>query len=387
MARAKSTRGTSVAEAGNGKPPKPYPSFPLFAHASGKWAVKRKGQMIYFGRWDDPQGALRQYQEWVHASERPSEAPGSPTVQQAVNAFLAAKETKVVSGEMARRTFTSYLATGKLVADFFGRHVRLAALTPNDFMRLRADIAIRRNPIGVGNEVTRVKTVLAWAARAFKQPPVDFGEEFTRPPQKAIRRHRFENRRQLFTADELRQILAAADVHVRAWVLLALNTGFNNSDIADFRLQAVDWATGWCEFPRRKTGVPRRFPLWPETVNALKASAAERPEPRTRPAHDRFFLRGNGSAWDELKGDNLVTRAFTALLRHLGIARDRQSFYLLRHCFSDWAQELGDNDAVDVLMGHANETIRLNYRHHFPDSRLLRVTDHVRAKVFGEGGC
>jgi hypothetical protein len=47
------------------KPQKPSPDFPLFAHATGRWAKKVSGQMLYFGRWDDPQGALREYQAYL----------------------------------------------------------------------------------------------------------------------------------------------------------------------------------------------------------------------------------------------------------------------------------------------------------------------------------
>lgn len=47
------------------KPAKPTPDFPLFPHATGRWAKKIKGQMRYFGRWDDPAGALRQYEQFV----------------------------------------------------------------------------------------------------------------------------------------------------------------------------------------------------------------------------------------------------------------------------------------------------------------------------------
>jgi integrase len=61
------------------KPNKPSDSFPLFAHATGRWAKKIKGKMHYFGPWDDPDGALKSYldqKDDLHADHQPRQAQG-----------------------------------------------------------------------------------------------------------------------------------------------------------------------------------------------------------------------------------------------------------------------------------------------------------------------
>jgi hypothetical protein len=45
------------------KPTKPHPDFPLYAHASGRWAKKIRGETRFFGPWEDPEGSLERWLE------------------------------------------------------------------------------------------------------------------------------------------------------------------------------------------------------------------------------------------------------------------------------------------------------------------------------------
>lgn len=60
------------------------------------------------------------------------------------------------------------------------------------------------------------------------------------------------------------------------WILPGINRGFIQRDLSDLPVTAVDLDNAIIDFPRGKTAVERRCPLWLETVAALKASAAKR---------------------------------------------------------------------------------------------------------------
>jgi integrase len=77
---------------------------------------------------------------------------------------------------------------------------------------------------------------------------------------------------------------------LRAMVLLACNGGLGNTDLSEMTFDHVDLDSGWVDYPRVKTGVERRFPLWPETLEAVKLAIAERPEPKDPANKNLIFL-------------------------------------------------------------------------------------------------
>jgi integrase len=163
--------------------------------------------------------------------------------------------------------------------------------------------------------------------------PVVFGQGFKRPSQKMLRRARNLKGPRMFEARELRAILAAAGLPLRAMILLGSNCGFGNSDCGQLPLAALDLDGGWVNFPRPKTEVVRRCPLWPETVEALREAIAKRPAPKEEEAAGLVFITKYGVSWFKEDTDNPVSKEMTKVLKKLGLHRPGLGFYALRHTF------------------------------------------------------
>jgi len=90
------------------KPTKPYPDFPLFPHATRRWAKKIRGKTHYFGPWGDPEAALQKYldqRDDLHAGRIPRTPGDALTVRDLVNRFLTSKRQQSQVGEIVPRTF------------------------------------------------------------------------------------------------------------------------------------------------------------------------------------------------------------------------------------------------------------------------------------------
>jgi len=367
------------------KPAKPRPDFPLFPHAAGYWAKKIRGKMHYFGRWEDPEGALTAYLDQadaLHAGRLPREEAGAVTVKALVNAFLAHKEALRDAGELTPRMYQDYHAACELLLKHAGKGRLAVDLAPEDFARLRNKLAKRFGPVTLGNTIQRIRSVFKHAVDAgLIDRPIRFGPGFARPSKKTLRLARAKKGPMMFEAEEVRRILDAAGTPLKAMILLGVNCGFGNADCGQLPLSALDLDRGWVNYPRPKTGIPRRCPLWPETVAAVREALDRRPEPK-KPEHAGLaFITKYGGAWAKDIPDNPLSKEMRKLLDTLGINGCR-NFYALRHTFETIGGEARDQVVVDAIMGHARDDMATTYRERISDERLRAVADHVHAWLF-----
>jgi integrase len=214
--------------------------------------------------------------------------------------------------------------------------------------------------------------------------PVRYGASFKRPSKKVIRIARAKDGPRTFEAPELRAILEAASMPIRAMAWLGINCGFGNADCANLPMKALDLQSGWVRFPRPKTGIDRRCPLWPETVAALQEAIGSRPSPKNTKDAELVFVTKYGQKWSKDTKANPISAEFRKLLVKLGLHRNGSGFYALRHTTETIGGDSRDQMAVDFIMGHSRNDMASAYRERIDDARLLAVTEHVRKWLFGD---
>jgi integrase len=167
-------------------------------------------------------------------------------------------------------------------------------------------------------------------------------------------------------------------------------------------LSALDLEDGWLDYPRAKTGVPRRCPLWPETVKAIRTHLAKRPQAKNPADNSLAVLTRGGKPWvkvvttevveadgatrPQVRFDDCIAKETAKLLKELGIARPGLNFYALRHTFETVGGGSRDQVAVNAIMGHVDESMAAAYREEVGDDRLRAVVNHVRSWLFPRKG-
>lgn len=376
------------------KPDKPRDDFPLSPASNGQWCKKVKGKIYYFGVWSNPEAAENEYlrqKEYLQAGRLPprKEQTGV-TMNRLCNDFLNAKRALRDTGELSGRTFVDYHAACDEILKHFGSSRLAEDCGPDDFESFRSKASKGRGLHHIAKRVTQVKMVFSFAyANELIDKPIRFGQQFNRPSLKSMRIHRARKQEKhglrMLEAAEIRMLLESAKPQLKAMILLACNGALGNTDCANLPESAIKG--DWLVYPRVKTGVDRRIPLWPETRQALTEAIATRPRAKDPADAGLCFLTRQGKRWVRFGANgtsivDLISDAFSKALTKLKLKREGLGFYALRHGFETIAGGCGDQVATSGIMGHTDDSMSGLYREKIDDERLLKAVNHVRAWLF-----
>lgn len=356
------------------KPVKPYPDFPLYAHASGRWAKKIKGKLHYFGPWEDWPAALAKFQQEkddLYAGRTPLQgAKMEYTLGEACVKFLKAK-----SREVEPVTYAGYRTAVRSISRFIPPDTPISEITQSMFAGAKSGMLQSLSPTTVTTHITVVKTMFNYAKEAGWIAAIpNYGPGFKKP---SYRDRRLATQERLIEARHIRRLIRHSPPVTRAMLFLGINCAFGNEDCAAVPISAFDLDQGWVNFPRPKTGAPRRCPLWRSTLDAVKEALRVRPVPASREWADLAFLTSRGGRWAQTAGRSQLAGYVHRKTKALGIYQKGIGFYSFRHTFRTVADASLDVTAMNLIMGHSDNSIQGVYRHGIADERLIAVTEIV----------
>lgn len=375
--------------------PKVPKNFPLTAVAPGRWAKTINGRRYYFGTISDPTAALMKYQaekDDLAAGRVPESRGGGPTegltLGDLVNRFLHAKQAKLNRGQLVSRSYKDYERVAKRLIKHFGPNQSVEQLKGSDFDKFAQTFPSEWSLITFRNCVRDIKCIFNFAVDPnvrLIERPVPFGTVFVMPSRKDLRIEASGKPDKFFNANEITQLLRHASPNVRAMIYLGINCGLGTKDMADLETSMIDFENGWLNFPRAKTGIERRCPLWQETITALQGTQLIRPQAALEEFEKYVFLTQKGNYF-YLHGPSLISNRFKKLLQTLDLYTPTRGFNSMRHVFQTIGEESGEDVATSKIMGHAADArdMSSHYRELVADHRLLKVTNYVHGWLFGD---
>ena len=169
---------------------------------------------------------------------------------------------------------------------------------------------------------------------------------------------------------------------MKAMILLGINAALGNTDIGRLKKSHIDFNSNFLDFPRPKTGIERRCPLWPETIDALKTVLEFRPAPKNPNDDNLVFLTDFGNRWAPETRTSTVGKEFAKIVGKLNLSQSGRGFYSLRHTHRTISDGSKDFVVCNLIMGHADQSMASVYREQIADERLQVVAEHVRSWLF-----
>lgn len=191
----------------------------------------------------------------------------------------------------------------------------------------------------------------------------------------------------VFTQEQVRALIAAADGDWKGAILTGFFTGFRLRDVTELRWEAVDFKTGMLRVKTRKTGAVVVLPLHPDLAGWLREQTRGIGKAPIFP--DLAGKMGGGKSGLSMKFRRIMASAGVAgrILRQreensAGRTQSSLSFHSLRHSFNSALANAGvAQELRQKLTGHASAAMNAKYTHHELDA--LRAAVAVLPSVGG----
>lgn len=336
--------------------------FPLTLHPTGQYCKKIKGKMYYFG--SDKKEAIQRYLDqaaYLHGCQTNLEKPTSDnmTLKQLCEMYLTYQYSKLQANDLTASHYNEQIGSlNKLIA-FLGQTIEVNKISTLDLQNYKRKI--QKSHVSASRlnlHISIMKALFHWARKN------DILEHI--PNIDAVSRDKIVHHEKFtFDHEQIGKLLTAADVKMRAMIWLGLNCGFGCTDCSELKWADLDLVNDRVKLPRKKTGILRDLPLWPETIDALKII------PKTG-ALVFYTSRGNPFVHTFAKTDsngnrkystqNTITTKFSRLIKKSRLkVPNGTGFYTLRRTAATIAARSGDPFAVQRLLGHANLQMATRY--------------------------
>lgn len=351
----------------------------MHAHKGGQWFMRYRGRDYYFGPVSDPERALREWRRrWPRiVSGQDDSLPSSDsTVLELLNAWMDRQQARLDAGKLAATTFRSYRTSFRWAVATLGRGRRASHLTLDDWYRL-LDSLSGLSLTTQDDRITHFRAMHRFARDQMKVELAELPSDFRRASKRQHRARRRKAGDQSLTAAEARALIEAAGPKMRAIVLVMLNGGYRQSDLAEVPLSALDRSVPEIVHARRKTETFQRVPLWPETMSAI--DAAEAAGAMRAAGSELLFTSNSGRPLAHHRvstSTDVVLQRFRRLAARSGVSATPSS---LRHTFLTVAFETADDTARKIIAGHTIDNMDEVYVRRYPLERLRAVTEHVRS--------
>lgn len=241
-----------------------------------------------------------QHEVWEDRLERTHRPPHEATVGGHVERYVKERQAEAVQGVRSHENADSIKRSLRHFTEFVGTRTPVDGITYDLWKRwfVHCQAMIVKHDTGK-QDGWGVATAQKYfiTVRAFVKELSERDILLTPPKNLTSKAHTFERPERViptFTGDEVRQLVGNAQGVHRLILLLMLNTGATQKDVADLRRDQVDLDAGRITRRRSKTRKKRysrlvSYALWPETAALLRE--------HMRPDGDRALVTKSGKPW------------------------------------------------------------------------------------------